>query len=488
MLVTDVFVLLFLTTQSLFLVSSYVFALSGTDDMFVDMIYYLFIAWRRGPLVGITEEQFYEQTGHIPPRPLVIMLPAWDESAILYPAVKAMMQRLDYPCYWIFIGVYPNDKETQEAANRLAAEHSNLRVVITKNDGPTCKADCINTVIAEIQEFEREQGISFAGYVMQDAEDILNPNALRIFNAGLELTDVVQLPVLSLPRQYLKFSAGHYMDEFAEYHSKEMLVREFLTRNVPGAGVGTCYSQKTIETAKSISGRDHHGIPKIFNTRSLSEDYDLTMRLWGTGITHSIRWIRPSKQSDYTNYAVTQELFPSGFWQCVRQKTRWTIGISLQGWADLGWKGDLATKYFYWRDRKMMFFSHAIVIMSISMIMYWSLKLYQILYKDAYNLPPLLPDGSPFWYVVWFNVVVLLHRLIQRHLWTGYHYGFGALAPVTLRYFVSVVINYFAIVRAMKSWARYLGTGEAIAWDKTAHDYPEEESPEATSEKRDPPA
>ncbi|GHB34342.1 hypothetical protein GCM10007094_24340 [Pseudovibrio japonicus] len=486
MLVTDVFVLLFLVTQGLFLIASYVFAVSGADDLFVDTLYYLFVAWSRGPLVGTTEEHLYEETGHVEPRPLAIMLPAWDEATILHPAVTAMMQRLDYPSYWIFIGVYPNDKETQEAAKQLAAEHDNLRIVTTRNEGPTCKADCVNTIIAAVRKFEQEQGISFAGFILQDAEDILNPSALRIFNASLELADVVQLPVLSLPRKRRQFTAGHYMDEFAEFHSKEVLVRGVLTGTVPGAGVGTCYSRKTMEMAESLSDADEDGIPEIFNTSSLTEDYDLSMRLMGTGIEHNLLWIHPDEKSEFTDFTVTQEMFPYRFWQSVRQKTRWTLGIAFQGWAELGWKGGLAARYFFWRDRKMVFFSHAIVLGYASMMFYWCLYLYVRLVPDAYHLPPLLPEDSPFWYVIWFNVLLLAHRLIQRHIWTGYHYGFRSLAPVTLRYFVSVIINYFAMIRAIKAWIRHLGTGEVIGWDKTAHDYPDDESLVTLPRRREP--
>ncbi len=386
------------------------------------------------------------------------------------------MQRLDYPSYWVFIGVYPNDQATQEAAYRLAAEHDNLRVVITKNDGPTCKADCVNTIIANIREFEQEHSISFVGFLMQDAEDILNPNTLSILNASLELADVVQLPVLSVPRHRRLFTAGHYMDEFAEFHSKELIVRGILTGTVPGAGVGTCYSKKTIETAQSISGSDKNGIPEIFNTASLTEDYDLSMRLTGTGLKHILLWIHPSKKKRvYELCSNAGDVSLCLLAKCASEDPM-DIGISFQGWSELGWKGGLAAKYFFWRDRKMIFFSHAIVIGYVAIFVYWCLYLYVHFVPDAYNLPPLLPEDSPFWYVIWFIVLLLAHRLIQRHIWTGYHYGLKALLPVIPRYFLSVFINYFAMVRAIKAWIRHLATGEVIGWDKTAHDYPEEES------------
>jgi len=36
------------------------------------------------------------------------------------------------------------------------------------------------------------------------------------------------------------------MDEFAELHAKDILVREAIARQVPSAGVGTCFSRRAV--------------------------------------------------------------------------------------------------------------------------------------------------------------------------------------------------------------------------------------------------
>lgn len=47
-----------------------------------------------------------------------------------------------------------------------------------------------------------------------------------------------------------------------------------------------------------------------------------------------------------------REFFPNTFKTAYRQKARWTLGIGLQGWSQVGWAGPLSTKYLLFRDRK----------------------------------------------------------------------------------------------------------------------------------------
>ena len=68
------------------------------------------------------------------------------------------------------------------------------------------------------------------------------------------------------------------MDEFAEAHCKEIHVREWLAGIVPGAGVGTGYSMRAVETAAAASGGD------AFATDSLTEDYEFSFRVRELGL------------------------------------------------------------------------------------------------------------------------------------------------------------------------------------------------------------
>ena len=105
--------------------------------------------------------------------------------------------------------------------------------------GPTCKADCLNFIVQAIFAHEARSGVQFAGVVLHDSEDVLHPLELQLFNYLLPRKDMIQLPVTSLEREWWELVAGTYMDEFAEWHAKDLVVRESVTGLVPSAGVGT---------------------------------------------------------------------------------------------------------------------------------------------------------------------------------------------------------------------------------------------------------
>src|SRR5690606_4037893 len=137
-------------------------------------------------------------------------------------------------------------------------------------------ADCLNAIINGIFDLERAQDIEFVGVVMQDAEDVVHPLSFKLFNYLIPRFDLVQIPVFSLPREWTNLTGGHYMDEFAEFHSKEILVREYLAGIVPGAGVGTAYSRQALALAAEQE--------EIFNTNSLTEDYEFSTRMRDAGL------------------------------------------------------------------------------------------------------------------------------------------------------------------------------------------------------------
>ena len=63
--------------------------------------------------------------------------------------------------------------------------------------------------------------------------------------------------------------SGHYIDEFAEAHAKELLVRQWLDAAVPAAGVGVAIDWAML--GRIADARD--GAP--FDAASLTEDYEL---------------------------------------------------------------------------------------------------------------------------------------------------------------------------------------------------------------------
>jgi adsorption protein B len=58
--------------------------------------------------------------------------------------------------------------------------------------------------------------------------------------------------------------------------------------------------------------------------------------------------------NDMPDPVVVREYFPFRFRAAVKQKSRWVLGITLQGWRNLGWAGNPWMKYMLFRDRKSL--------------------------------------------------------------------------------------------------------------------------------------
>lgn len=477
MLATDISTVLFFCAQVLFVFSAFIFAISAIDDFFIDAYFYFYLSVKKVfqkkkknkslPLIGGDEAY------------IALMLPAWQESDVIVKSVANLINTIKYKNYHVFIGTYPNDWRTQIEVNRLTIKFDRVHKVVTNLPGPTCKADCLNSIVKEILLFEKFAGIEFAGFVLQDAEDIIHRSSLRIFSSYLQDYDLVQIPVYSLKREWNNFTGGHYMDEFAEFQGKEIRVREKMAKVVPGAGVGTAYSRRAVMYFRETGD--------VFNTNTLTEDYEFSLRMLGVGFKQVFADVRlPAKKrrthsgpnslwADKKGEVVaTREFFPSKFWAAVRQKTRWTIGISLQGWKNFHWRGGWRIRYFFWRDRKMLFFAHAIAAGFISLGLFGAVNLYHWLFYDDYKFAPLMADESYIWYVVYFNLFMLANRILQRCYWTYSLYGWSALPFLPVRYMWGSAINYLAITRAIKIFLSHTFSGKTIGWDKTAHDFPDE--------------
>ena len=156
--------------------------------------------------------------------------------------------------------------------------YKQLHRVEVPHDGPTCKADCLNWVVAGDPAVRVRSGHRVRG----------RRHARQRGRAASRRIEVLQLPVAAQGHdpvagrvartQWFELVAGTYMDEFAEWHAKDLVVRESLAGSVPSAGVGTCFSRRAmlalIEETQS----------QPFNTESLTEDYDVGARIGKLGM------------------------------------------------------------------------------------------------------------------------------------------------------------------------------------------------------------
>ncbi|OYX14498.1 MAG: type II secretion system protein E, partial [Rhizobiales bacterium 32-66-8] len=248
-----------------------VIMISSLDDLFIDAYY-----WTREAIRAVTVNRTYrhkrltaEHLLAVPEQPIAIMVPAWMEANVISVMLDTMVNALEYRNYHIFVGTYPNDPDTIAEVERMRRRFKQLQRVEVPHPGPTCKADCLNWVVQAIFLFEQKHGIEFAGAVLHDCEDVIHPHELHLFNYLVPRKDLVQIPVMSLEREWFELVAGTYMDEFAEWHGKDLPVRESLSGMVPSAGVGTCFSRKALLALCADTAN------QPFNTESLTEDYDI---------------------------------------------------------------------------------------------------------------------------------------------------------------------------------------------------------------------
>lgn len=446
---------------------------SSVDDTFLDLYYWvltiqnlLLRPFRRIPSV--------KKLRALPEKRLAVLIPAWQEADVIARMVDHTIEELHYTAYDIYIGVYPNDPPTIREADALVARHTNVYRANVGHPGPTSKADCLNWIIQNVVAREAETGKRYDAFVMHDSEDVIHPLSFKVMNAWLDRADMVQLPVLSMPRPWNALVAGHYMDEFAEWHTKDLVARAHMTRQVPSAGVATALSRRVID----LLNAERNNLP--FNTDSLTEDYDIGHRLYEAGFKSAfvryfarVRITRPDgKRRLRRELVCTREFFPDKMDVSVKQKSRWMLGISFMGWRQLGWTGPIVHRYFLYRDRKAIWTAPT-GMLAYFIVIQWALYwLISATVPEAGGLPPLIDPQSWVWGIVLINFWFLVNRVMHRLIFTGTTHGlkYAVLAP--LRMVVGNYIGFLAAARAMRRWIVHLVTSKPITWDKTMHAYP----------------
>ncbi len=309
--------------------------LSGLDDLFISLVS-LVLHRERLPRPADSDLE------HTPERRIALFVPLWHEHGVIGRMLERNFSVIHYENYEVFAGVYPNDPLTCDAVSEAARRHRRVHPVVCPHAGPTSKGDCLNWIYRGMEEYERLHGVRFDVVVTHDAEDLIHPQSLRYINCLSREYQMVQIPVLPLPTGLRELTHGLYCDEFAEYQSKDIPVRQFLGGFLPSNGVGTGFD-------RGVLGRlavDRGG--QVFDPACLTEDYENGYRLHALGCRQTFVPLR----FDSTVLTATREYFPRTFRRAVRQRSRWVTGIVLQGWQLHGWRAPRRQLYWFWRDRK----------------------------------------------------------------------------------------------------------------------------------------
>jgi len=470
----------------LFFWTALIILIISADDFFIDVCYWVRRVYRRLFIRKKYKPLTLDTLRRNPEQYVAIMIPAWQEHDVIANMLESNINFLEYENYTFFVGVYQNDEKTALEVDKAMARLPNVQKVIVPHDGPTCKADCLNWIIQAIFLHEKNINEQFSIIVMHDSEDVIHPLELKMLNHLIPRFDLVQIPVMCLESDWHDFVRGVYIDEFAENHGKDMLIREKLAHVVPSAGVATGFSRKAIAV---LSERDEH---QVFNPDSLTEDYEISFRL--ASRDRAIKQIfvtfpvsvstakniydkaRVKKRHREIPIAVF-EIFPKRFTQAVRQRTRWNIGIFYQAIGRFTWEGGFFRKYFFFRDRKgllsnLIIFPAYFILANLLVI--WVGQRY--FGWTAYTIT------APVWLLT-LTTFFLLNRVVQRVYFTTSLYNAKQGMLSIPRIFVANIMNLCSATRATYAFAKYLITGKKIAWDKTQHEYPSMEMLQAKYER-----
>ena len=218
------------------LLVSLLITVSSLDDAFIDLL-----------AMGITRfrsPRLNQQSGVLPRT--AVFVANWHEEDVLGKMVEGNLARIQIPEVSFFLGVYPNDTGTLRVAKELEAKHPDrVCVIVNTLPGPTSKGQMLNEMFAQV--FSREDCPEMA--VLHDSEDVIDPRTFPIYAAYAVEHDFIQVPVFSLNRGKGAHVASTYMDEFAERHTREMIVRDAVGAAIPAAGVGTCMTKRLLKHA-----------------------------------------------------------------------------------------------------------------------------------------------------------------------------------------------------------------------------------------------
>ena len=222
-------------------VTTIMLAISGLDDLYVDLMYWFLKRKHRASLPDFSE--MYDK----PEKPIAIILGAWNESGVIGRTLSFAVANLRYSNYRIFVGVYPNDKKTIDVVSEISKTDNRVKMVVNPRNGPTTKADNLNCMYAALCDFEQEFG-EFEILLVHDAEDFIHPRSLKLYNylIGYRGYHGIQIPVVPIKSSLGNTIHRTYCDAFAETHTKDMIIRQEMKTFMPFSGTGMGFHRKAM--------------------------------------------------------------------------------------------------------------------------------------------------------------------------------------------------------------------------------------------------
>jgi bacteriophage N4 adsorption protein B len=440
--------------------------LSGLDDLALDFFYWFYQLFRPEKLQPYAKLP-PERLDEVAEKNIALYIPAWQEHNVIAQMLTRACSTIQYSRYDVFVGVYPNDPATLACVESVSARFPQVHAVIGNHTGPSTKADNLNEIHAGLLRWENKTGIRYDIIMMTDAEDLINPLSLKVFNYFIPEYDMVQLPVFPLETPRSKFVHWTYCDEFAENHTKDLMARQMFSGFVPSAGVGTGYNRWLIEFVGTSFARN------MFSNTSLTEDYDIALRL-ALAESKLLYLYKP-----FGLDVATRAYFPETFKTAVRQRARWLIGIGLQAWKNYGWRGNLRMRMTLYRDRKAVISNILNGLSYIVLLYVLSYEIARRLLTQYGRLVPIINEGTLLWWISVTVTLFMLWRFLHRYLTVSRVYGRLSGLLGIIRFPVGNLINFVATFRGITKFTISARRKKPVVWDKTSHKFPDQPPPAA---------